>query len=469
MTLFLLIGAVCVSLGISALCSLLEATLLSLTPGNVADLKRQHPSAGATWEEFKKDVERPISVILILNTAAHTIGATVAGAEFESLMKQNGYEGGWTVFAFGAVFTVLMLQFTEILPKTLGVRHNTTVARFAAGPMKLLVKALSPVLALIRFVNKPFENDEAGRPDQTIEEIAGLAKIARSGQAIDAQQEQMIRAAGKLETIKVREITTRRRDVQVIRVNDDLTSQLKVLRESPFTRLPVVETSLDDVLGVVHLRDVFRLLDLQAGRINVRPDPERPDELVAIPGDAPGGEVHAIGTGVLDLRTILREVPKLPEVVPIRAALKLFQQGDSHMAIVIDEHGSADGIVTLEDVLEEVVGEIDDEFDDEHDNDDGENLNAHGRGYACGGEVPLRRVIDTLDLNDDLFEGTRVSTLGGWITGQLTASPRRGDVVQLGEHWRATVKGIDGLRITAIRIDPIDPGDEVEESPVVRD
>ncbi|MEM7808548.1 MAG: DUF21 domain-containing protein, partial [Planctomycetota bacterium] len=183
MTLLILLLAVGTSLSISAICSLMEATLLSLTPGDVAGLKRRRPKAGEIWEAFKKEVERPISVILICNTAAHTIGATMAGAKFEEWVDQNPQlfgenAGGWSVFAFGAVFTVLMLQFTEILPKSLGVRYNTTVAAFTARPMLLIVNVMKPVLAAVKFVNKPFDTSGGHHKVVGTDEIATLAAMA---------------------------------------------------------------------------------------------------------------------------------------------------------------------------------------------------------------------------------------------------------------------------------------------------
>ena len=451
MTLFLLIAAVCTSLGISALCSLMEATLLSLTPGRVAEMKRSKPAAGAVWERFKQDVERPISVILILNTAAHTIGATVAGASFESLMEERYGAGGWSVFAFGAVFTVLMLQFTEILPKTMGVRHSVTIAKVTARPMNWLVWLMGPVLAVVKFVNRPFEGRGQDRHQGTLEEIAGLAREARGGEVIDAQQERMIRAAGRLGEVTAREVMTPRPDVQVLKLGDDLAALLRTLRESPYTRLPVVDGGLDKVRGVVHLRDVFRLLELAPGRIRVQPDPDRPGELVAIPHDKPGGDLHAVGAGRVDLEKVMRPVKYVPDVAPIQALLKDFQRGDSHLAVVVDEHGSAAGVVSLEDVLEELVGEIEDEHDPAAEPD--ELFEERGQGWHVGGEVALRHVADRLDFAAEAFGETRVVTIGGWLTQQLGRAPEVGDAAEVG-GWRMVVDHAERGRVVALSLEP---------------
>jgi CBS domain containing-hemolysin-like protein len=128
------VASVFIALMVSALCSLLEATVLSLSPGQVDDLARRSPGVGSIWQGFKAQIQKPIAVILILNTAAHTIGATLAGAAFE---EQFGTAG---LLWFSLLFTYMMLQFTEILPKTMGVRYARQLAPVIARPLAVLVR-----------------------------------------------------------------------------------------------------------------------------------------------------------------------------------------------------------------------------------------------------------------------------------------------------------------------------------------
>ena len=149
MTLFVV--SVSLALLISAICSLMEATLLSMTPSQVADLAHRQPKTGAIWQRFKANIQPPIAAILFLNTAAHTIGASVAGSQFDEL-----YGDEW-ILAFSLVFTFVMLQFTEILPKTLGVRYNREIAHFIARPLNAMVVGMTPLLRVIHWINRPFE------------------------------------------------------------------------------------------------------------------------------------------------------------------------------------------------------------------------------------------------------------------------------------------------------------------------
>ena len=455
MTIVLLVAAVLFALFVSALCSLLEAALLSLTPGAVADLKKRRPAVGAIWERFKAEVDKPISVILICNTAAHTIGATVAGAEFEALMREKGHAGGWATFAFGAAFTVLMLQFTEILPKTLGVRYNRLVAQVTGRPLNFLVWAMGPILWATRLINKPFERGEAERhPSADVDEIATLAAMARGGQSITVQQERMIKTAARLGEARVRQVMTPRKSVHFLRLDADVAETLKTLRETPYTRLPVCGPGgLDQVEGTVHLKDLFNLMALVPGRLAVRPDPETPDAVLAVPEDLPGGAMHVIGTGEVDLRKAVRPVAFVPDSQPLDALLAQFQQGQTHLAVVVDEYGATLGVVTLEDVLEELVGDIEDEFDaGQHvwkleplPADEAERLtgDAATPAWRCGGEVPLREVAEHLgvDLND--LVGGGVVTLGGFVTRELSRFPKAGDTVEL-PGWELRVETADG-------------------------
>ena len=173
MTLFL--AAVATALGVSFLCSLMEAVLLSLTPSQVARLSERHPSTGTIWRGFKSNIERPIAVILILNTTAHTIGASVAGAQFDELWGDR-----W-IWLFSIAFTLVMLQFTEIVPKTLGVQFNQILAPAIARPLQVAVVVFRPLIAVLHFLNRPFEGRRktVGSAAATLDEIASLAAMAR--------------------------------------------------------------------------------------------------------------------------------------------------------------------------------------------------------------------------------------------------------------------------------------------------
>lgn len=373
MTLFIV--SVALALGVSFLCSVMEATLLSLTPSQVAALSSRHPRRGAIWQQFKLRIDRPISVILILNTAAHTIGATVAGAQFKMVFGDNG------VALFAVVFTWVMLQFTEILPKTLGVRFNTVIALVAARPMEFLVWMFAPVIAAIRWLNRPFEPKQtAAEQPVTLQEIGALAGLARMSNLLSPQQEQIIHGTSQLANKRAQDVMIPVSEVTFLFTSQTLSEAIVTAHLDPHTRFPIGEgADRDRVLGYVNFKELV-------ARVRTNPtDPSlrgiiRPVH-VAVPGDS-----------VADL-------------------LKVFVERHEHMAIVRDAQGATLGLITLEDVIEELVGELEDEFDRLP-----RMIHQLSAGtWMVGGGVSVAELASTLGLT--LPDAT--GSVSGWLMRQL--------------------------------------------------
>ena len=322
----LLLTSVFAALFISALCSVLEATVLSLTPSQVAQMSSHHRHAGAIWQQFKARIDRPIAVILIVNTAAHTIGATLAGAQFELLYGDEG------LIWFSLLFTYLMLQFTEILPKTLGVNYNSRLAPLIAVPLAVLIRVLAPVVYLIHFINRPFERTRDQSRAAPLEEITALAGMARLSNLISRHQERIIQGTSELSLKHVHDIMIPVEQVTFLSTSESLTDAIITAHLDPHTRFPICED--DDrnrVLGYVNFKEmIYRL----------RTNPADPS-------------LHGI------IRPVHFAIPEQPAAELLRA----FVEHHEHMAIVRGADGKTLGLVTLEDVIEELVGELEDEFD----------------------------------------------------------------------------------------------------------
>ncbi|MBI4560070.1 MAG: HlyC/CorC family transporter [Candidatus Hydrogenedentes bacterium] len=417
----LLFVSVIAALTISALCSLLEATLLSLPSSHVAAMSSRHPALGAIWQRFKKNIEKPIAVILIVNTAAHTIGATIAGAQFEIVFGKE------FLVAFSILFTYLMLQFTEILPKTLGVRYNRLLAPLMAPPLELCIRALTPVVWFIHLVNRPFERVPVSH-DSTMEEITALAASARIAKSIDPYQERMIVAASRFDELRVQEVMTPRTQVVHLRQDQPVEEILDIVQNSPYTRLPLCDKDLDHIVGMVHVRDLFQHLRLVPGRLNIK------DVILAqgrtVPPDfvLPGSGLHVIGSGNVDLQKIRREILFIPEHTPVLQALKRFQEAHVHLAVVVDEYGSTLGIVTLEDIIEEVVGEIEDEFDPPR----RALVVKDPQGYRVNGRLPIRELAQHVP--SITVEDSDILTVSGHVAKELGRIPQTGDTITWGPY-----------------------------------
>jgi len=440
MTIFLL--SVGLALGLSAICSLFEATLLSFTPSQVATLESKRPRLGAMWRSFKENIEKPIAVILIVNTTAHTVGATLAGAQFERIFGAQG------LIVFSVVFTYLMLQFTEILPKSLGVRYSGYIAPAIAPILVLLIRGLAPVLWLVQLVNRPFSREGEFGQDTTLQEIAALASSATM---LDPQQSRMILAASEMENLRVRQIMTPRTEVMYLLTSQSTEEILSILKKSPHTRLPLCEDTIDKVIGMVHTKDFIKTLDLMPGRFKL----ETAGEGVAAVEGRPGAELHVFGTGVIDLMKVRRDVLYLPEHTSLLKALRRFQASRLHLAIVVDEYGATEGIVTLEDVLEEMVGDIRDEFDPFA----GDMIKPLGTGFRIDGRCPLHELVQripglAIDYNEE-----EADTVGGYVSYLFGHLPAAGESVDTEAHtW--TVSSADIRRVREVILKPLEPPEE---------
>jgi putative hemolysin len=385
---WLLIASALGALLISAMCSLMEAVLLSLRPGQIAEISAKHPRIGAVWQRFKADIDRPIAAILILNTAAHTIGASVAGAEFDRL-----YGDRW-IWAFSLVFTLLMLQFTEILPKGAGVRFNRSIALWLAQPLAFLIRVGRPVHIMVSFINLPFSATRPKlQPQTTLDEIIALSSFARMSGEIDSEHEQIIQRGTRLSGSKVREVMRHRIDIDALDINTPPEEVVGSVAMSGFSRVPVYDGDLDDILGFIYIKDL--LLELYM---------DRP----------------------VELQGLLRPVLIVPETLPLDDLLALFREQRTQMAVVLDEYGGTEGIVTMEDALERLVGAI----HDEHRSEETE-VTSHGEGrWQVIGSLNLGDLLDAIgrpDLRSAAPHGIR--TVGGLILFELDRGAVAGDQI----------------------------------------
>lgn len=380
------VASIAVALSVSFLCSLMEAALLSLTPSQVAELSTRHPGIGAIWRGFKANIERPITVILTLNTAAHTIGAAVAGSRFDELF------GDQWIWLFSLLFTFAMLQYTEILPKTLGVYFNRTIALWIARPLSVVTQVFTPVIHILHLLNRPFEGRRAEkRTPGTLEEIASLAMMARLSKHIGPHQERIINRATKLSQTSAKQVMIPVEQVAMLSTAQTLYQALTAAHIDAHTRFPICEgDDRNRVLGYVNFKEMIY-------------------HMSANPSDP-------------SLKGIIRPVHFVDPASLASDLLKTFIDQHEHMAIVRDAEGRCLGLITLEDLIEEMVGELEDEFD---------RLPRHvhslsGGTWMFGGGVPVAEVVAKLGGSPVTAGGT----LAAWLEHQLGESPKPGQTIR---------------------------------------
>lgn len=321
----LLIFYLFLAIGFSFLCSVLEAVILSVTPSYIQMKVDQKKKSAKLLKSLKENIDRPLAAILTLNTIAHTVGAAGVGAQAVSVFGEV-YFG-----VISAVLTILILVFSEVIPKTLGARYWRKLALPAARVIRLLVNILYPLV----FVSELFTRMIVGtNKPRTItrEEIEILTKLGKKEGIFIDQEEKIIRNILRLKTIRVRHILTPRTVVKAVQ-QDSLPADFYHDKEAmQFSRVPVFSESLEDCNSYVLKNEVL------ASLLNENEE--------------------------VTLKELARKIVIVPENLKI---LTLFEQlllKQEHLALVVDEYGGVEGIVTMEDIIETILGmEIMDETD----------------------------------------------------------------------------------------------------------
>ena len=310
----------------SFLCSLLEAALYSISAAQV-ELLRTSGAAGRRLAKLKADVEEPIAAILTVNTIAHTVGSAWCGAMVGELYDSKA------VGIFAAVFTVLVLALTEIVPKSLGVRYANQLGSLIVWPTQLMIWSVWPVVWVSKKAMRLLMGGtEKDGPSE--DELLVVSALAMKGGEVRSEEHRWVANALRLDKQTAGDLRTPRTVVETIIADTPVSDVVQDPRTLSHSRIPLTEgDNPDEVVGLVYRREVF---DAAL---------EQPDA----------------GLTLRDLHHPLRFVP---ESMPAHELLDTFLEERVHMLAVTDEYGGFEGVVTLEDVLECLLGS---EIVDEHD------------------------------------------------------------------------------------------------------
>lgn len=363
--------------------------------------------------------------VTLMGTLAGVIGGYLAKLYLEPAIAQSPL-AGWIAPAVAAAILVgagivyFELIFGELVPKAIALRFTDTVALLVARPLDRLARLTHPLVVFLtastRAVLMLFGIREFGhRTFVSEEEIKHLVKEGRAQGVLDQTEEELIHSVFEFSETPVKKVMVPRPKMFTLDVEAPPGEAERLMVESGFSRIPVYETSPDSMIGVVYIKDALRLL-------------ERRQPVV--------------------LRKIVHPVHFVPETKKVGALLKELQKRRSHMALVIDEHGSLVGLVTMEDLLEEIVGEIQDEYDWE------ERPVERLRDGAMVVEGTLSADVLRLGHQIPIPESAEYETVAGFMLATLGSVPRGGEVVQVGDY-RLTVVDVERNRINKVRIEKI--------------
>ncbi|SMP75555.1 Hemolysin, contains CBS domains [Neorhodopirellula lusitana] len=320
-----------VAIGFSFYCSVAEAVLLSITPSFIATLREKRPVAADRLQRLKANVDRPLAAILSLNTIAHTIGAAGVGAQAAAVYGGDGYLGENAVGIASALMTLLILVFSEIIPKTLGALHWRTLGPIVGTSVEYLIMVLYPLVWLSEILTKWLSGGKSHHA-LTREELTAMAEIGAQQGVLEDHESRVFRALMKLPDLNAADIMTPRVVIIAFPEIKTIGELFEQTEELPVSRIPIFHNKLDEVSGFVLKNDL----------------------LVA----------QARGESERTLKDFARPVKTVNASTPLPALLEMLLEGRLHMAMVSDQYGSIVGLVTLEDLVETLLGlEIVDESD----------------------------------------------------------------------------------------------------------
>ncbi|MCE9686630.1 hemolysin family protein [Shewanella sp. AS16] len=310
-----LIIIVFVAVAVSFLCSVFEAVLLSVTPSYIASLTQSHPKAAKRLSKQKDNVEAPLVAILTLNTIAHTVGAAVAGAQASHVF------GDELLGVFSGVLTFIILFFSEIIPKTLGANYWRSLAPAVSVALKWMTSLSRPLVWMSLRVTRLLGKGDEGHYIR--QEMSALARLGRESGELDEQESKILTQMLTVRDMPVTAIMTPRTVMFSLPVSLTQHEFVQQYMDKPFSRIPVYDEDHDDIIGYVNRTDI-----LLAERYS-------PDEPIGL------------------LKNNLVVVPETAKILPL---FELMIKRNTQIAMVVDEYGSSQGIVTQEDIIESMLG-----------------------------------------------------------------------------------------------------------------
>ncbi len=374
----------------------------------------------ASYEEDSKRVQSTLkladnydivlSTILIGNNIVNVASTAIATLFFTGLLGDNS-DLGATVSTI--VMTIVVLFFGEVTPKTIAKEKAEKYAVLITPIVKLFIIVFYPLNLVFRgwklLLNKVFGLGKA--ETVTEEELKTYVDEAHTGGEIDENESELIRSSIEFDDVFVSEVLTPRIDVEAIDKREKISEIEKIFKSCNYSRLPVYEDDIDNIIGVIHHRDFEEIRS----------------------------------RGLKSIRTIIKPIPTVSPYIKISKLLRILQDNKTHIAVVIDEFGGTEGIVTLEDILEELVGEI----WDEHDEVELDVERIEDSVYIVDGLASVDILEEYFDLQ--MEEDSDITTVNGWVMAHLGKIPEVEDSFDF-ENLHIEVVEIEGRRAESIKV-----------------
>ena len=394
-----------IGLLLSGFFSASETALFSISGIKALPIAKDDTKTGQLILKMKEDSHTLLTTILIgnnlVNIGASAVATSIAISYFQSYA---------TGIATG-IMTILILVFGEIFPKSFANNNNILVARIVIYPIFWLSKLFYPFIYMLNFIPRLQGVKDISHETVTEDELMTMVEVVKEEGEIKEEEKEFITNIFEFDDTSCSEIMTPRADMFVIDVAQEM--NIEYILQTGFSRIPVIEDTIDNVVGILHIKDLFVSFQKACALNSVK---------------------------TLDVKSIMKKPYFIPESKKLDSLLQDFKQKKNHIAVVVDEHGGISGIVTLEDVIEEIFGEIVDETDRQTT----DIIKLKGNKWLVAGKIDIDDLNRKFDLN--IPESAFYDTFSGFFLERIEKIPNPGDSIIV-DKWTITVKDMDGNRI----------------------
>jgi putative hemolysin len=398
----------------SALVSGAEVALFSLSQKDVDETLQEHPSKGKIISKLLEKPKKLLATLLVANNFIN-IGVVILFL-FIGRNLFSAVTSPFLKFSIQVIIvTFLILLFGEVLPKVYASRNNIKFAKWVAYPVAVLDKLLSPISLPMRKVTIYLHNKLGKQKTNfSVDQLSQALELTDSDES-SSEEQKILEGIVTFGNTDAKQVMSPRMDIFALEIEETFATIYSKIIEKGFSRIPVYRDNIDQIEGVLFVKDLLRHIDKEE----------------------------------FDWKTLIREPFFIPENKKIDNLLKDFQNMKSHLAIVVDEYGGTSGIVSLEDIIEEIVGDISDEFD-------GDNANfskIDDKNYLFEGKTNLKDFYRIIDVNEELFETTKgeAETLAGFILEVLGNFPKKDQKITF-ENCTFTIEAVDKKRVKQIKV-----------------
>ena len=415
--------AVLALMGLSAFFSGSETALTAASRGKLHSAADKGKLGAAVALRLTEDNERLIGAVLLGNNLVNILATSLATSLLTVLFGDSG------VAVATLVMTALVLIFAEVMPKTYAISNPEAAATRVAPVISIVVKVFSPVVSAVRWLVRAIlglmgvKTDPSASILAAQEEIAGAIALHHSEGAVEREHRDRLLGALDLGQREVEEIMLHRQHIELIDADAPPEEILSQCLQSPYTRLPVYKDDPENIVGVIHAKDLLRSID-------------------ALVRGTKGGLENIETFNVMD---VAMEPYFVPETTTLDDQMRQFLRRNTHFALVVDEYGTLQGLITLEDILEEIVGEITDEFDT---SDAGDLRLLPDGAYSVDGGMTIR---DLNRANDWSLPDDEANTIAGLVIHEAQTIPTPGQTFTF-HGFRFQVVARDRNRLTQIRV-----------------